>query len=212
MTDPIPGEEQLESRPQAARRRRSARAIAAEREQKRSRVKLASVAGVTLLVVVVIALFAYQRQQSAASIPEGTQSYSIAAAQHTTDPVTYAENPPAGGEHHPAWQNCGYYPAAVPNENAVHSLEHGAVWITYQPDLPQDQVDTLRNLAESQSFILISPMAEIPAPVVVSAWGRQLQLDSAADARLDQFIRRFRLSPDSPEPGAACTGGVSATA
>lgn len=211
MTEPTNGGDQPLSRSEASRRRRSARSIAAERESKRARVKLASIAGIAIIVVAAIAFILYQRQQMSASIPAGTQSYSFSGAGHTTEPVTYAQQPPAGGEHHPTWQNCGSYVAPVPNEFAVHSLEHGAVWITYQPDLPQDQVAALRNLAENQSFILVSPMEGIPSPIVASAWGRQIQLDAADDERLDQFIRTFRLSSEAPEPGASCAGGNAGT-
>ena len=129
------------------------------------------------------------RQQREITTPDGVQTFSGVTAGHSADPVTYSENPPVGGAHDPVWQNCGCYPAPVRNENAVHSLEHGAVWITYQPDLPQDQITTLRNLAGEQSFILISPTAGIPAPSVAAAWGQQLQLESAADERLSEFIR-----------------------
>jgi hypothetical protein len=125
--------------------------------------------------------------------------------------VAYAEHPPVGGVHNPVWQDCGFYAEPVANENAVHSLEHGAVWITYAPDLPQDQVATLRELAERQSHILVSPMEDLPSPMVASAWNRQLALDGADDPRLEEFIRAFRLSPQAPEPGAACTGGTSET-
>ena len=76
------------------------------------------------------------------------------------------------------WQNCGFYESPVRNENAVHSMEHGAVWITYQPDLPADQVELPRNLAHDDSYVLVSPYPDLSTPVVVSAWGKQLQLDS----------------------------------
>jgi hypothetical protein len=164
-----------------------------------------------LALVAIVGGVLYTRQQRDASIPAGLQTFSGITTGHSTEPVTYAENPPVGGVHDPVWQNCGYYAAPVRNENAVHSLEHGAVWITYQPDLPLDQVSTLRDLAESQSFILVSPMEGLPAPVVASAWARQLRLDSANDERLSQFVRSFRLSSDAPEPGASCSGGTAET-
>jgi len=211
MTEPNTSPEERPSRAGAARQRRSARQIAAERQRRSALIKGLSIAAVVLVVAAIAGFVLYQRQQNASTIPEGTLSFTYAGAQHSTDPVTYTENPPVGGVHNPTWQNCAYYPAPVANETAVHSLEHGAIWITYQPDLPQEQIDTLRTLAESQSYILVSPLDGIPTPVVASAWNRQVQLESADDPRLDQFVRSFRLSPEAPEPGAACGGGTSAT-
>lgn len=87
-------------------------------------------------------------------------------------------------------------------------MEHGAVWITYQPDLPSDQVEVLRNLAHDNSYVLVSPYPDLPSPVVASAWGKQLTLDSANDPRLEQFVSAFRQGPQTPEPNASCTGGT----
>lgn len=65
----------------------------------------------------------------------------------------------------------------IASENAAQSMEHGAVRITYPPDLPPEQIDSLRDLPRQQSYILVSPFPDLPSPVVVSAWGRQLHLD-----------------------------------
>ncbi len=70
--------------------------------------------------------------------PEGGQSFWVLSQYHTTEPVFYGQIAPVGGDHGPVLQNCGFYEEPVRNENAVHSLEHGAVWITYRPDLPVD--------------------------------------------------------------------------
>jgi hypothetical protein len=94
----------------------------------------------------------------------------------------------------------------------VHSLEHGAVWITYRPDLPGADVQRLRTLA-SDDYMLLSPYPGLPAPVVVTAWNRQMQLAGADDPRLPQFIRRFKNNAaTTPEFGATCLGGTLATA
>jgi hypothetical protein len=214
MTEPSKIVDQKANRAAAVRQRRGARAIAADRQRKQSLVKRIAIAVAVVIVVAIVGYFLYQRQQSQltqSDIPAGTVSYNYTGAQHSTAPVKYTENPPVGGVHNPTWQNCGYYAKPLHNENAVHALEHGAIWITYQPDLPQDQVDKLKSLAESQSYILVSPYPGIPTPVVASAWNRQLQLQSVDDPRLDQFVRRFRLSQEAPEPGAPCSGGTSAT-
>ncbi|HEU4793525.1 MAG TPA: DUF3105 domain-containing protein [Nitrolancea sp.] len=144
------------------------------------------------------------------SPPEGVHTFGTFSRDHTELPVTYPQTPPVGGAHSADWQNCGFYDKPVRNEHGVHSMEHGAVWITYRPDLPSDQVDILKKHAQ-QSFILVSPYPDLPSPVVASTWSAQLRLDSASDPLLDQFVRYYREGPQTPEPGAPCTGGTSAT-
>jgi hypothetical protein len=132
-------------------------------------------------------------------------------AQHVDGDVLYQMIPPAGGPHNPIWQDCGVYTAPVYNEHAVHSLEHGAVWITYNPSLPAPDVQRLQGLA-NQGYIIVSPYPGLTDPVVVSSWGRQLRLTGADDPRLQQFIVEFRRNPaTAPEPNATCSLGVTDT-
>ena len=170
---------------------------------------------IVLFVAGFIALAVFDaRQKSASGAPDDVKTYDVGpAGQHTAGDVDYDQSPPTGGEHNPVWQNCGYYDKPVRDENAVHSLEHGAVWITYSPDLPQDQVNELEKTAEDRSYILVSPYTDLPSdtPVVASAWGKQVGLDSAEDPDLESFIQAYRQGPQTPEPGAVCTGGTSAT-
>ncbi len=128
---------------------------------------------------------------------------------HVTGKVAYAQTPPAGGEHNATWLNCGVYDQPVPNENAVHSLEHGAVWVTYDPSLPSDQVATLRKKIPG-TYMVLSPYSGLPSPVVASAWGKQVLLTGVDDPKLTDFITAYRQGPQTPEPGAACTGGLDA--
>lgn len=126
---------------------------------------------------------------------------------HTVDPVDYPQTPPAGGEHHPVWLNCGVYDEPVPDTHAVHSLEHGAVWVTYRPDLPASDVAALED-ALPDTYTILSPYPNLDAPVVASAWGVQLPLEGVDDPRLDQFVTTYRQGPQTPEPGALCSGGT----
>jgi hypothetical protein len=139
----------------------------------------------------------------------GVEVFEVASSDHTTDAVSYPQDPPAGGPHDPSWQKCEFYAAPVRNENAVHSLEHGAVWITYQAGLPQEERDALRELAGTNPFILVSPYPNLPDPVVASAWGAQLRLPTVDDPRLQEFIARY--ANNGPEPGANCASGVETT-
>lgn len=149
------------------------------------------------------------REKSMSTAPGTVKSYDVGpAGQHTEADVDYEQNPPVGGAHNPVWQNCGYYDQPVRDENAVHSLEHGAVWITYSPDLPQGQVEHLRDIAENEPYVLVSPRDGLPSPVVASAWGKQLTLDNAEDTDLDRFIGAYEQGPQTPEKGAVCTGGI----
>lgn len=126
---------------------------------------------------------------------------------HVQGTVTYNATPPAGGQHNPVWLNCGIYDQPVTNENAVHAQEHGAVWVTYRPDLPADQVAALKSQL-TDTYEILSPYPDLPAPVVVSAWGKQLRLDGAEDQRLAAFVREYRQSSNAPEAGASCSGGT----
>ncbi|MEV2275810.1 DUF3105 domain-containing protein [Nocardiopsis sp. NPDC049922] len=130
-----------------------------------------------------------------------------------TGTVDYEMFPPAGGRHYAFWQNCGVYSEPIRDETAVHSLEHGAVWVTYDPvAVDGDGVATLESHYTTGDYLLVSPLAGLPAPVVASAWGAQILLDGPDDPRLAAFVRQYEQSPDAPEPGAPCSGGVSETA
>lgn len=124
--------------------------------------------------------------------------------------MTYAQTPPVGGDHSRVWQNCGFYSRPVEPEQAVHSMEHGAVWITYRPNLARAEVDTLRQLARRRAYVLVSPWRDnsLPAAVVASAWGVQLKLPLARSPALEEFVETYAGGTQAPEPGAPCTGGV----
>lgn len=143
-----------------------------------------------------------------ASADEGVAYYDVASRKHVEGSIRYEHHPPVGGDHAPAWQNCGFYRNVVPTERAVHSMEHGAVWVTFRPNLPADQIAELRSLATGRSHLLVTAMPDDPAPIVASAWGRQLSLDRVGDPRLEHFIRAFRLGSQAPERGGPCAGGA----
>jgi hypothetical protein len=132
---------------------------------------------------------------------------------HVEGSVDYEQDPPVGGDHAGVWQNCGFYDEPVINEQAVHSLEHGAVWITYDPELPQEDIDALEEMAEGQTHLLISPYEGLSSPIVATAWAVQLEIEDVDDPYLPAFIDYFQEGPQTPEPGAPCNeGGSSETA
>jgi hypothetical protein len=141
----------------------------------------------------------------------GVKSYDYPAGQeHVDTAVDYKESPPVGGPHAPppAWADCTgtVYTVDIRHENAVHSLEHGAVWITYNPDdVSQGDIDTLAKLVENHPGRMMSPYAGLDTPISIQAWGHQLKLDSAGDKRIKQFADLLTLNDKyTPEPGASC--------
>ncbi|MYR95795.1 MULTISPECIES: DUF3105 domain-containing protein [unclassified Streptomyces] len=129
---------------------------------------------------------------------------------HSAGDVDYPMTPPVGGDHHPSWLNCDgdVYEKAVPNVNAVHSLEHGAVWVTYSTKAADGEVAELAERVRSTPFTLMSPYADQEGAIVLSAWGKQVTVDRADDRRVDQFLAQYVQGPQTPEPGAPCTGGL----
>ena len=200
----------MASKTRPARDRR-ARIEAMRREQQRKdRRSKVVIWGSAALAVVLIGGgvgWALVRSSDAQKI-DGLQSFDGLTSNHVQGTVTYPQTPPVGGDHASVWLNCGIYASPVPNENAVHDLEHGAVWITYRPDLSKADVSKLVAVAKGQTYFDLSPYPGLPAPVVASAWGRQVRLSGADDPRLQSFVKQFRLGKQSPEPGASCTGGV----
>jgi hypothetical protein len=174
---------------------------------------IAAGAGVIALVVGIIVTSAVPRPDPATIEIAGLTTFDSLPATHIDpNPVDYlAEyemNPPAGGDHFQAWLNCGVYTEPQQNENAVHSLEHGAVWVTYDPEqVDEAGVEALRDSLPS-TYIILSPYPGLPAPVVASAWANQVQLDGVDDERLGDFVDKFWKSAEVPEPGAACVGAI----
>lgn len=171
-----------------------------------------AVAAVIALIIGVIAVNAKPSVDPASISIKGLKTWSDLPQTHVTTPVDYEAtlgmNPPAGGPHNPVWLNCGIYTQPQANENAVHPLEHGAVWVTY--DASKITGSALKDLQGKMpsTYSILSPYVGLPAPVVISAWGAQVKLTGVDDPRMKTFITKYWKSAAAPEPGAPCTGGI----
>lgn len=143
--------------------------------------------------------------------PEGVVTYDYAGGQHDQGSLSYTESPPVGGTHNPTWQTCGYYDGVIPNENAVHSLEHGAVWITYRPDISDSDREKLEDWANDRPYLMVSEYDDQDSPFVFTAWNNQLPIDSLSSKAATQFMNYFIQGPQTPERGASCSGGNAST-
>ncbi|MFE7359046.1 DUF3105 domain-containing protein [Streptomyces sp. NPDC057543] len=194
------------------------------RRKERARERRSRIITLTASVAVVAALVAggaylmsaaddkEQAEAEAKSSPvRGERTWDKLTQNHVEKPVDYPMNPPVGGDHNPVWMNCDadVYTKAIPKENAVHSLEHGAVWVTYTSKAKPADIEKLGERVGTTPYSLMSPVEDQAAPLMLSAWGKQVTVTSATDARVAQFFTKYVQGPQTPEPGAACTGGVA---
>jgi len=194
-------------------------AVFAAHRVKQRRHNLFVYGGFGLLAVAVITVVAFvitgsiqtrnTTAESAKNPIAGVKTYPNLTRNHVQAPVTYPQQPGVGGDHAPTWTNCGTYTTPVNQERAVHSLEHGAVWISYKPGLSGTDVTTLTALVRGNPYVLLSPNPDQAAAVTASAWGTQLEVSNAGDSRLPVFIKAYAMGPQTPEPGAACSGGAN---
>lgn len=166
---------------------------------------------IALSVLAFVAIVAYRTFQP--DIEGVTKIASAAGANHDDQlQIPFGGLPPMGGPHASQWQTCGIYtePVVLP-QYAIHSMEHGAVWITYHPDLPTAEIATLQNVVRGQPELLLSPYPDQESPIVLTVWDRQLLLDAADDKRIETFIARYR-NRTGPEASAPCAGGIGTPA
>ncbi|WP_148575343.1 DUF3105 domain-containing protein [Nocardioides caldifontis] len=207
----------MAKRPEAQDRRARAAALQAEhrRDERRRTVLIVGACAAVAVVIIgmaVIALLNQQRERdeidaAASESIEGVEQFTDLSRNHVETAVDYPQTPSVGGDHSSVWVNCGTYTSAIDPMQATHSLEHGAVWIGYDPSLEAAEVEKLVGIAEANNYVLLSPVEDVPAPVTVSAWGNQLQLESPDDPRLEVFVQKYQQGEQTPEPGAPCTGG-----
>lgn len=138
---------------------------------------------------------------------DGVIAFEIDSNTHTEQLLDYQHSPPVGGEHFPVPATCGFYDSDVPpDELIVHSLEHGAIWFAYDPTLDATQLGPLRELVAQQAKVMATPLEGLEAPIVVSAWARQMPIEAVDDPRVAEFVAAYRNGPTAPEPGAPCQG------
>lgn len=194
--------EKFKKREAAAKRNRILGIVAAV-------VALVLVAGtVTTVLILNAAPQSGEREVISGDYKDRLQLHPDLEATHTETRVTYDQSPPVGGPHNPAWLNCGVYDEEQQKENVVHTLEHGAVWITYDPAVTTDaEIDALVELAPD-TYSVVSPYEGLGNAMVISAWGAQLTFSDVDDPAVEDFLTEFWRSPSSPEPNAPCTGAL----
>lgn len=139
---------------------------------------------------------------------DGVLRIPIASANVVDGPVDYAQVPPAGGDHAELPQLCGFYRVPVEDEHAVATLATGAVWVTYRPDLPEEEANDLLDTVQGEYDILLSPYPGQTEPIMLTAWGRQLPMQTLDAEQVKLFMVLYANHDDAPLKDESCSRGV----
>ncbi|HEU4481278.1 MAG TPA: DUF3105 domain-containing protein, partial [Actinomycetota bacterium] len=128
--------------------------------------------------------------------------------EHVAGTVAYETSPPVSGPHAGTPAQCGVHSEQIPNENQVHSLEHGAVGLQYSPDLDPESIRTLEEIAgEFDKDVFSAPYDGIDrGNIAVTSWGRAMYLDELDEVAVRDYIDVF--AGEGPEAGQECPSTV----
>ncbi|MBI2670177.1 MAG: DUF3105 domain-containing protein [Candidatus Yanofskybacteria bacterium] len=139
-----------------------------------------------------------------AGTPKGqdySQAISILGRNHVSDGMvgSYNSNPPTSGDHYAVAAPARFYDRELPDEQLVHNLEHGHVWITYKPDLSSEVIDILKDFAGGN--IIVTLRSKNDTDIALAAWGRldkfNVEAGSIDQQRIKDFISRYQnLGPE----------------
>jgi hypothetical protein len=125
---------------------------------------------------------------------QGQQHIDIGASH-----IAYNSNPPTSGPHYVQPANWGVYQTELPDEQLIHNLEHGGIWISYTGIASTTQID-LEKLAKSYTKIIVEPRTKDDAPIILASWGRLEKFQTYDEQAIVAFIKAN--TNKSPEPMA----------
>jgi hypothetical protein len=110
----------------------------------------------------------------------------------------YNSNPPTSGPHYVNPANWGIYSIPLKDEQAVHNLEHGGIWITYK-DIDDETKALLEKIARANpGSVIMSPRLENDSKIALASWTRLEKLDSYDETKILEFIKANKNK--APEP------------
>lgn len=149
-----------------------------------------------VLIIAAFAIFGLYKVATKPGVPIPGESFSSQGQEHIdsgSSHPAYNSNPPSSGWHYPRPAQSGIYDTEFPDEQLIHNLEHGHIWIAYKPDTPKDQIELLANIAKGYgSKVIMAPRKENDTPIALVAWQHVFKLTTVDEAQIKTFIDAYR--------------------
>src|SRR3989339_2060636 len=113
---------------------------------------------------------------------QGRQHIAVGAAH-----PSYNSNPPTSGWHYAEPASWGMYQTELPDEQVIHNLEHGGIWISYT-GIDDATKTALEKIAKSNSKVIVTPRSKNDAAIVLASWGRLQKLQTLDEQAILAFI------------------------
>ncbi len=169
------------------------------KKERLERIKNIAFEVIIIGIVVLALLLLFKSKVKIRTKPIGDQK-TIEGREHistTQKNKKYKTNPPTSGAHYGTAQPGGFYNRSIQDENAVHSLEHGYIWITFK-DQSKNVLDELKKIAKRYPYrVVISYRKENDSPLALASWGRLLKLNNFDKKKIMEFIENnYNRSPE----------------
>lgn len=122
-----------------------------------------------------------------------------------TDSKEYGGNQPPTSGIHAGPVEWSIYDTEIRDDQSLHNLEHGGIYVSYRPDLPKDQIEKMKSLLfdpfSDPDFkprkVMMAPRASNKSPIVISSWQRSQELESYdKEVIKEYYLRNFGKSPE----------------
>ena len=146
--------------------------------------------------------------------PEGedfSRAISLMEVSHITvgsQLPDYTSNPPTSGPHYSQTAKSGFRDEVISDQNIIHNLEHGDIWIAYHPRIAEEIKEELKQFGAAK--VIITPREANETDIALAAWGRldtfNMENGALPIERIKNFIKRYLNKGPERVPGAS--GGI----